>query len=417
MPSDKDLLDISNFLKTKNISIESLKDLLSVLSEKNNDSTYRSVSTTDLELKVNENQQYARNWSIRLHNVPVPTDLISQAGEDMACMHTAYKKVIYPVLATLVVDPDNWRPGLLTEVPNCLTLLSNAHHVGKEIEGKPRTIIVRFISRYFRNLFLKQKFDKMPQPSLAEVAQGIQFYAAYPDLTSRNHRYLMDLKKEERVKSAWAFDGHIKFTLKTDRAFAAAAANPVKPKVYRVEDIRVSPAVCVDQATDNKSTDRRSRIDSVYDRRHTRSFVAGQSNAEPTKHAGNSGAVGRGSQSGGRDGFSGVRGGYSGGRGGYSGGRGGQSGGRGGQGRGRGGQPGGRGGVPRGRGGAAGGSGGTRIRSPAPSRSPIDRWHTAKNGPISTQDKFKGEPISGQLPTDQDILSNKFNSVNLNEQF
>ena len=39
------------------------------------------------------------------------------------------------------------------------------------------------------------------------------------------------------------------------------------------------------------------------------------------------------------------------------------------------------------------------------------------NGPKSTQDKFKGELISGQLPTDLDILSNKFNSVNLNEQF
>ncbi len=158
MPSDKELSDISNFLKDNNLSIETLKNLLSEISDKNDDYAYRSVTTSDLELKCNQNQQYARNWSIRIHNVPVDTDLISQAGDDMACMHTAYKKVIYPVLATLVVDPDNWRPGLLTEVPDCLTLLSNGHFVGKEIQGKPRTIIIRFYSRYFRNLFLKQKY-------------------------------------------------------------------------------------------------------------------------------------------------------------------------------------------------------------------------------------------------------------------
>ncbi len=41
MPSDKDLSDISNILKGNDISIGTLKVLFSVISEKDNDSTYR----------------------------------------------------------------------------------------------------------------------------------------------------------------------------------------------------------------------------------------------------------------------------------------------------------------------------------------------------------------------------------------
>ncbi len=97
----------------------------------------------------------------------------------------------------------------------------------------------------------------------------------------------------------------------------------------------------------------------MKDRRHTRSFVAGQSNGKPNKHAGHRGTDGRGSQSVGH------------------GGRGGQSEGHGGR------------GQSGGRGGASERSGGNRNRSPVPSRSLQDRWHAAKKSLKTTQDEIK----------------------------
>ena len=409
--SEKDIADITKILKDNNMSIETLKELVSVISVKQNDANFRSTTISDLQLESNNHQQYLRNWSIRLHGVSVPADLLHEAGEDFACMFTAYNKVIYHVLATLVVHPDSWKPGLLTKVPKCSSLLSNGHFVGKQVEGKPRTIIIRFTSRYLRNLFLKHKFENMPKPSASEITKVIRFYAAYPDLTHRNHAYVMGLKEDQRVKAAWAFDGHIKFTLKADKAFTGAAANPVKPEVYRVKDIRVPPYICVDQAAANKTefSPRRSRKD--YDRRYTRSYVAEKHNGEPTKKVDENHGGGRGGQPGGPSGQSAGRGRHSGGRGGQSGGRGRQSGGRGGQsvGHSR---------APNGRGGASGVRADTRARSPAPSRSPHERWQAApiNSNSKSSQDKFKGESNFGKLPTDQDILINKFNAANLNEQ-
>ena len=73
---------------------------------------------------------------------------------------------------------------------------------------------------------------------MIDKTQGVQYYVVYPDLTSVHHTYLMALKQDPRVKTAWSYEGHIKFTLIDTR----------HPKIFFVNDIRISPSAAIDNA-------------------------------------------------------------------------------------------------------------------------------------------------------------------------
>ena len=169
---------------------------------------------------IDKREQYARNWSIRINNLVVPLELISRLGLSLAVMYTAYRTLIGPVLLKTI---NNWRglDGFLPRrVPDLLDLLENGHFLGdtQKVQGsgvdKPRTIIIRFISRWWRNLFLKNKRKYLPKPSHAEcVKYRISYYFVTPDLTKLNFKYLMCLKHDSRVKSTWTQDGNFLFKL------------------------------------------------------------------------------------------------------------------------------------------------------------------------------------------------------------
>ncbi len=46
----------------------------------------------------------------------------------------------------------------------------------KKYENLPRTIIIRFLSRYVRNLYLRNKRDFLPKPITAEKTIGVKYY-------------------------------------------------------------------------------------------------------------------------------------------------------------------------------------------------------------------------------------------------
>ena len=63
---------------------------------------------------------------------------------------------------------------------------------------------------------MKYRRQYCPKPTDAEVASGITYFSAYPDLTSLNHQVLIDLKRDPRVKSAWFYNMCFNFTLHSD---------------------------------------------------------------------------------------------------------------------------------------------------------------------------------------------------------
>lgn len=171
---------------------------------------------------IDKREQYARNWSIRINHLNVPPRLIERLGLSLAVMHTAYQRIIAPVLHKVLQNWNLHEFGV-QGVPALLDLLENGHFLGKKwkvqgtnIEG-PQTIIIRFVSRWWRNLFLKNKRFNMPKPTYEECARfKVKYFFVTPDLTAMNFNYLMTLKNDPRIQSVWTQDGQFRFKLKTN---------------------------------------------------------------------------------------------------------------------------------------------------------------------------------------------------------
>ena len=99
-----------------------------------------------LRNSLNEREQYARNWSMRILNIPVPTE---QETDTRFVMQSVYDALIYPILEGAK------NKGDIDHVPDCDTLLETAHILpGKADSHKP--IITRFYRRFIRALTLIQ---------------------------------------------------------------------------------------------------------------------------------------------------------------------------------------------------------------------------------------------------------------------
>ena len=125
--SDKNIENLSKILTEHNVTAEKLIELICQAKDSEKKAP---PNVSKLELYCNSNEQYARNWAVRIHGLSVPSDLVKKVGADEACMTTAYKAVIEPVLRKLTPKPEvlelntKWGPGVLkslTAFPNALT--------------------------------------------------------------------------------------------------------------------------------------------------------------------------------------------------------------------------------------------------------------------------------------------------------
>ena len=162
--------------------------------------------------EINDREQYARSWSVRVFGLNVTEEEEKKLGKDVAVMQAAYDKVFKPILVGAQSR------GLITTVPEMSSLLENGHQIGKQIKDKngvllPRPCILRFSARYMRNMVLKNKKTFMPKPSHAEIARGVSKFSISEDLTSSNYTMLKNLIKDSRVDKVWTIDGSIRFNL------------------------------------------------------------------------------------------------------------------------------------------------------------------------------------------------------------
>ena len=237
LDSEANLKTLRQALLENRLTLHKLERLIISASSKKR-AIQKNHSYSDFELHRNKIDQHNRNWSVRIHGLSVPEDLVTTIGLKHACMITAYDTIIKPVLIKLTPKPKCfgdeivWGPEKLANVPECFNLLANGHFVGRQQHNLSRTIIIRFFSRYLKNLFLRNSRKYMPNP----------FFSVYPDLTYKNHHYLMAMKQDPRVKTAWSYEGHLKFTLNGH------------PDTFFVHDIRKSTSALIENALNTKSS-------------------------------------------------------------------------------------------------------------------------------------------------------------------
>jgi len=175
--------------------------------------------TKELLGNVNDREQYARSWSIRINGLSVSKEDEEKFGKDRAVMKKAYDKILKPILVAAKEE------GALETVPaSYYNLLENGHKLpfikrpgaSPSKPSGPPAIIVRFSSRFMRNTVLRHKKKHMPIPSIAEVAGGSSKYSIYEDLTKANFNLLRSLIGDTRFSKCWSVDGKIRFILDGD---------------------------------------------------------------------------------------------------------------------------------------------------------------------------------------------------------
>ena len=167
----------------------------------------------ELRNSLNEREQYARNWSMRILNVPIPKE---SEADTRFVMTTVYDMLLFPILEGARANGD------IDHVPDCDTLLETAHILpGKTDSSKP--IIARFYSRYWRNLVFRNWKDFAPREAGNAAASNTRSSSSkgakmkfpfFEDLTRATFKKLADIKKQEQVTSAWTVNGSIRFKIK-----------------------------------------------------------------------------------------------------------------------------------------------------------------------------------------------------------
>ena len=172
----------------------------------------------DMQGNVNDREQYARSWSIRINGLDVSKEEEDRLGKDRAVMKKAYDRVLKPILQAAKDE------GVIESVPSSYyNLLENGHKLqyfkrpgAKPSKPGPPAVIVRFSSRFMRNTVLRNKRKHTPNPSAAEVVAGSSKYSIYEDLTRMNFQLLKSLIEDTRFSKCWTVDGKIRFILAED---------------------------------------------------------------------------------------------------------------------------------------------------------------------------------------------------------
>lgn len=159
---------------------------------------------------LNEREQYARNWSMRCLNIPIP---VHSETDTRFVMHCLYDTLLHPILEGAKAE------GEIVNIPDCNTLLETAHILPGKNGAKP--VIARFYSRYWRNLIFRHRKQYAPKDTsnatAATASNGTRNNAArqkfpfFEDLTRASFLKLASIKEKKEVIAAWTVNGSIRF--------------------------------------------------------------------------------------------------------------------------------------------------------------------------------------------------------------
>lgn len=173
----------------------------------------RDSEILDLRERLNNQEQYIRGWSIRVLNMQLPDDIMSDPR--MVIQHV-YRRLLLPIFQAAVAS------GQLNSVPEPEAVLETAH----VLPAKPNTtpaIICRFYTRNLRALVFRLKKDHAPRLAPEPTGQrerqrgaGKFQYPFFEDLTRTNFSKLRAISQHESVQACWSINGSLRYRLKDD---------------------------------------------------------------------------------------------------------------------------------------------------------------------------------------------------------
>jgi len=170
----------------------------------------RDEEILGLKERLNEQEQYARGWSIRVLGMQIPEH---EATQPIKVMQHVYTRLLLPIFQGAV------QAGHLKGVPGVEEVLETAHILPARPNNIP-AIICRFYSRNIRALVFRLKRECAPRLEPETARQGAQRrpgryeYAFFEDLTRTNFLKLRALSQHEKVASCWSINGSLKYKLK-----------------------------------------------------------------------------------------------------------------------------------------------------------------------------------------------------------
>ena len=163
---------------------------------------------------LNEREQYARAWSMRILNMQLPQ---GEESNTRVVMETIYNRLLLPILEGARASKE------ISAFPTCESLLESAHILPGP--GKNKPIIARFYSRYWRSIVFRYRKAHAPREEAAPTnttrrgaerteRPGRLLYTFFEDLTRATFKQLQAIKACEEVTAAWTVNGVIRFKVK-----------------------------------------------------------------------------------------------------------------------------------------------------------------------------------------------------------
>ena len=171
----------------------------------------QAAEIVDLRDSLNEREQYARSWSMRVLNLNVNAE---RETDTRHVMQELYDTLLLPILEGAKAK------GEIQQFPNCDNLLETAHILPGKAGAKP--VIARFYSRYWRNLVFRYRKEFAPREKAATSSNtrsngrtlARMKHPFFEDLTRANFAKLTSIKQHEEVTSAWTVNGNIRFKIR-----------------------------------------------------------------------------------------------------------------------------------------------------------------------------------------------------------
>jgi len=145
--------------------------------ERDNRITTLTKELDEVREQLNQREQYQRLDNLRIHGLP---------DEDKETIQDCQKKVEKFFVKDL---------GITEKID-----ISVAHRLGRPSEHYNRPVVVKLVKRRDKNTIFKARAKLRDAKSSIYISE---------DMTQANMRLIRDLKKNERIKSVWTFNGKI----------------------------------------------------------------------------------------------------------------------------------------------------------------------------------------------------------------